>query len=218
MSTISKTNYYELTKYENVDKPKFLNDISDDNQKIDNALQGINERMNAVESVIETVSTQNIDDMLARLGAVETKVDANANSIRGLTDSINGLSTRVTNNTNNIALLGTSLKTAQDDIDNLKQCCDEVRTVLVEYGSRISGNETAIQNINNVLTRMNEDIIGNAQDIATVATQINTLIESKQDKLIEGTGIKIEDNVISVDGAGNVVGTYNSTTENLTLG
>ena len=33
-----------------------------------------------------------------------------------------------------------------------------------------------------------------------------------------GGDIKIEDNVISVDGAGNVVGTYDSTTENLTLG
>ena len=218
MSTISKTSYYELTKYEGVDKPKFLGDISNDHQKIDNALHSINQRMQAVEEVIDTVSTQNIDDMLARLGALEVKVDANANSIRGLSDSINGLSTRVTNNTNNIASLGATLTDAQRDIENLKQCCDEVRTVLVQYGDRISGNETAIANINNQLTRMNEDIIGNAQDITTVATQINTLIESKQDKLIEGTGIKIEDNVISVDGAGNVVGTYDSSTENLTLG
>lgn len=218
MSTISKTNHYDLTKYEGVDKPKFLGDISDDNQKIDDALHGINQRMQAVEEVIDTVSTQNIDDMLARLGALEVKVDANANSIRGLADSINGLSTRVTNNTNNIASLGATLTDAQHDIENLKQCCDEVRTVLVQYGDRISGNETAITNINNQLTRMNEDIIGNAQDIATVATQINTLVESKQDKLIEGTGIKIKDNVISVDGAGNVVGTYDSSTENLTLG
>ena len=218
MSTISKTNHYDLTKYEGVDKPKFLGDISDDNQKIDEALHSINQRMQAVEEVIDTVSTQNIDDMLARLGSLEVKVDANANSIRGLADSINGLSTRVTNNTNNIASLGATLTDAQHDIENLKQCCDEVRTVLTQYGDRISGNETAITNINNQLTRMNEDIIGNAQDIATVATQINTLIESKQDKLIAGTGIKIEDNTISVDGAGNVVGTYNSSTENLTLG
>ncbi len=218
MSTISKTNHYDLTKYEGVDKPKFLGDISDDNQKIDDALHDINQRMQAVEEVIDTVSTQNIDDMLARLGAIEVKVDANANSIRGLADSINGLSTRVTNNTNNIASLSATLTDAQRDIDNLKQCCDEVRTVLTQYGDRISGNETAITNINNQLIRMNEDIIGNAQDIATVATQINTIIVTKQDKLIAGAGIKIEGNTISADGAGNIIGTYDSSTENLTLG
>lgn len=218
MSTISKTSYYDLTKYEGVDKPKFLGDMNVNNDKIDNALHGIDSRLLNVERVIDTVSTQNIDDMLARLGALEVKVDVNANSIRGLTDSVNGLSTRVTNNTNNITLLRADLTSAQSDIDELKMCCDNVRTTLVEHGNKISANETAINNINALLVRMNEDIIGNTQDIQTLATQINTILESKQDKLIEGTGIKIEDNVISVDGAGNVVGTYDSSTENLTLG
>lgn len=216
MSTISKTSYYDLTKYEGVDKPKFLNDMSDNNDRIDSALHGLNSRLTDVERVIDTVSTQNIDDMLARLGALEVKVDANANSIRGLTDSINGLSTLVANNTSNIATINNELVTVKGDIDTLKRCCDEVRTVLVEHGTRLASNETAIANINAQLFRLYEDIISNAQDIQTLATQINNLIESKQDKLIAGRGIRLENNVISADG-GNVIGTYDGSTENLSL-
>lgn len=217
MSTISKTSFLELTKYENVDKPKFLSDISANMDVIDNAMSSTNGRLEDVERVIDTVSTANIDDLIARLSAIEVKVDTNANQIQSLNNSINGLSTQTTNNTTNIAYLRTLIDTANDDISELKQCCDNVRTVLVGYGDRIAGNETAIANILTQLNRMNEGIIGNAQDIQTVATQISTIADSKQDTLIPGLGIKIEDNVISVDGAGNVIGSYDGTSENLTL-
>lgn len=218
MSTISKTSYLELTKYENVDKPKFLSDISANMDTIDGAMSSANDRLEEVERVISTVSTANIDDLVARLSAIEVKVDNNANQIIGLSNSINGLSTQTANNTANIGVLRGMIDSANDEIADLKQCCDNVRTVLVNYGDRITSNEQAIVNILAQMDRMNADIIGNAQDIQTVATQIATIVESKQDKLIAGTGIKIEDNTISVDGAGNVVGSYDSSTNNLTLG
>ena len=51
-----------------------------------------------------------------------------------------------------------------------------------------------------------------------MTTVVDSLV-NKQDKLTAGVGITIdENNVISATGGGNVIGDYDSATENLLLG
>lgn len=215
MSTIEKTSNYDLIKYVGMKYPLFLGDFSGNMEIIDNLIKAINDDIVDIQRVIETVSTQNIDDLLARIKALEIKVDNNANIISGLLESINGLSSELGKTNNRVSVIIDELETAKCDIEILKQCCDNVLSTLTTHGERITQNETAITNINNEIVRMKENIIGNAQDITTLATQIATILESKQDKLTAGTGISIVDNVISATGGG-VIGSYSN--ENLTLG
>ena len=217
MSAIQKTQNYDLTKYVGIKYPLFLNDHSHDMEIIDALIKGINDDIVDIQKVIDTVSTQNIDDLIARMMALEVKVDNNANLIQSLLVSLAGLTSEVGKNTNRIAALTSELETAKEDIATLKQCCDNVLSVLNEHGASITQNTNAIENINNEISRIKQDIIGNAQDIQTLATQLATSLDNKQDKLIAGTGISIVDNVISsTGGSGNVIGTYND--GNLTLG
>lgn len=217
MSTIQKTQNYDLTKYVGVKLPLFLGDHSRDMEIIDSLIKAINDDINDIQRVIDTVSTQNIDDLIARMLALEVKVDNNANLIQSLLTSLAGLTSEVGKNTNRIAALTSELETAKEDIATLKQCCDNVLSVLNEHGASITQNTNAIENINNEINRIKQDVIGNAQDIRTLATQLATSLDNKQDKLIAGTGITIVDNVISsTGGSGNVIGTYND--GNLTLG
>lgn len=217
MSTIEKTNNYDLTKYVGIKYPLFLNDHSHDMEIIDALIKGISDDIDDIQRVIDTVSTQNIDDLIARMMALEVKVDNNANLIQSLLTSLAGLTSEVGKNTNRIAALTSELTTTKEDIATLKQCCDNVLSVLTEHGASITQNTNAIENINNEINRIKQDVIGNAQDIRTLATQLATSLDNKQDKLIAGTGISIVDNVISsTGGSGNVVGTYND--GNLTLG
>ena len=217
MSTIEKTTNYDLTKYVGIEYPLFLNDHSHDMEIIDALIKGINDDIVDIQRVIDTVSTQNIDDLIARIMALEVKVDNNANLIQSLLTSLAGLTSEVGKNTNRIAALTSELETAKEDIATLKQCCDNVLSVLNEHGASITQNTNAIENINNEISRIKQDVIGNAQDIRTLATQLATSLDNKQDKLIAGTGISIVDNVISATGgSGNVIGTYND--GNLTLG
>ena len=217
MSTIKKTKNYDLTTYVGINNPLFLGDHSHDMEIIDALIKGINDDILDIQRVIDTVSTQNIDDLIARIMALEVKVDNNANLIQSLLTSLTGLTSEVGKNTNRIAALTTELETAKEDIATLKQCCDNVLSVLNEHSASITQNTTAIENINNEINRIKQDVIGNAQDIRTLATQLATSLDNKQDKLIAGTGISIVDNVISsTGGSGNVIGTYND--GNLTLG
>ena len=197
MSQIIKTPNLGLTKYTGITYPLFLGDFGDNMEIIDGLIKSINDDIADIQRVIDTVSTQNIDDLIARIMALEVKVDNNANIISGLLKSLNGLSNELGKTNNRISAIVSELEAAMSDIDNLKQCCDNVLSTLTAHGERITQNETAITNINNEIVRMKENIIGNAQDITTLATQIATILESKQDKLTAGTGISIDGNVIS---------------------
>ena len=191
-----------------------IDNLEDCCEDVNTTLTSYGGRLDAIEEVIETVSTQNIRDLQDRLLAVEVKVDNNANAILALTNNYNELSGRVNENNLHILALRRDLTTAQNDIEYLKQCCDNVRTTLTEHAESIANNALAIQNIDTEIERMKANIAGNTQDIATLATQNQVLIESKQDKLIAGAGITIEGNVISAQGSG-LVGTYSN--ENLAL-
>lgn len=197
MSTIQKTDNYNLTLYNNVEYPLFLGDYSNDMRIIDRLFKSINDSIADIQRVIDTVSTQNIDNLTARLGALEVKVDNNASAIESITRSIAGLDSKINKNIADIATINGTLATVQSDIEELKRRCDSTDTTLSLHNGRISANERAITSINEEIPRIKADVLGNARDIETLATQIASIGESKQDTLIAGTGISIANNVIS---------------------
>ena len=80
MSIYNVTDFLKLSKYSG-QAPELLKRITSDNEKIDTFTSSINERMEAVEAVIETVSTANIEDIEERVDALEEKVKVNAQQI-----------------------------------------------------------------------------------------------------------------------------------------
>lgn len=217
MSTINKTSNFGLTTYVGIKNPLFLNDHSHDMEIIDSLIKAINDNISDIQRVIDTVSTQNIDDLIARIMAIEIKVDNNAKAISSLIETYSGLSNEINKNKNRISVIDEQLQSAQNDILYLKSCCDNVLSTLNRHDERITSNENAINNINNEISRIKENVLGNTTDIQTLATQIATILETKQDKLIAGTGIRIVGNVISATGGGGgVIGTYDN--GNLILG
>ena len=218
MATVEKTQNYNLIKYGGITYPIFLADNNTNMDILDSLIKAIKDDIIDIQRVIDTVDTRNIDDLIARLSALEVKVDNNANLISGLIESLNGLGLIVDNNRTQIASILSQLTTINSDIADLKHRCDNMLSVLNEHGEKLLTIDTAIETINSNLARLREDVIGNAQDIQTLATQIGILGANKQDKLIAGTGITIDTNVISATGTGAVIGTYDSTNENLTLG
>lgn len=197
MSTVQKTDNYNLTMYNNVEYPLFLGDYSNNMRVIDGLLKSVNDSIADIQRVIDTVSTQNIDNLTARLSALEIKADNNARAIASITSSIAGLDSKINKNIDDITSINRTLATVQSDIEELKRRCDNTDTTLSNHGLRISTNENAIVGINEEIPRIKEDVLGNARDIETLATQIASIGESKQDTLIAGTGISIVNNVIS---------------------
>lgn len=216
MSTINKTPNFGLTKYVGIENPLFLNDHSHDMEIIDSLIKAINDNITNIQRVIDTVSTQNIDDLIARMMAIEVKVDNNANAIANLLTQYSGLASEINKNTGRINYINTQLESVQNDVEELKRCCDNVLSTLNSHGNRLTTNETAINNINSEIARIKENVLGNSTDIRTLATQISNIIETKQNKLIAGVGITIENDVISAVSSGNVIGVYDN--GNLILG
>ena len=218
MSKIITTINYLLHKYGGIKYPLFLNDFNDNMDIIDEVMKGIDDRLVDVERVIDTVSTQNIDDLMARLAALEIKVDNNASAINNLLTQQTVLSNRITANANAISTINATLIDVESDISELQSCCETVNNTLANHETRISTNTTAIDNINSEIDRIKQNVAGNSQDIITLGTQIQTLDSTKQNVLTAGSGISIVNDVISATGSGGgVIGSYDSDTENVNL-
>lgn len=138
-------------------------------------------RLNAIEQVIATVSTANIDALTERVNALENKVDTNTTNIDIVRNDIKELEERVeviedtlvtdaaliTNNTNRISILET--------------CCDSVRATLAEYDTRITQNTADIRALEDRVTADEGNIAANAQDITILSNQTRQNTEDIQD-------------------------------------
>ena len=99
----------------------------------------------------------------------ETKINQHTQSINGLTTDVNGLKTDVN-----------GLKT---DVNGLKTDVNGLKERITTAEEQIATHETKINQ--------------HTQSISGLSTEVNGLKTSKQDKLIAGNGITIDQNVIS---------------------
>ena len=141
---------------------------------VDNTLTAYDGRLDAIEEVIETVSTANINDLIARMDALEQKVDANTQSIDTLNDNLIGAVNRITDLEAGLGTTNANLNALTGRVSLLEGCCEDVRTTLADHNSRINQNAGDISALDARLTRDETNIAGNASDITILATQNNT--------------------------------------------
>ena len=137
-------------------------------------------------SSLETTSS----DLRTRMGTAETDIDTLQASDAQQTSKISSLETTS-------ADLRTRMGTAETDIDTL-QASDAQQT------SKISALEADMNNVKPRVGQLESDVSAlqtkvdqHTQSISALSTDVNGLKTSKQDKLIAGEGITIENNVIS---------------------
>ena len=150
------------------------------------ALQGTSTDHESRISSLETTSA----NLGTRMGAAETDIDTLQAADDQLKSRISSLETTSTD-------LRTRMGTAETDIDTL-QASDAQQT------SKISALEADMNNVKPRVGQLESDVgtLGtkidqHTQSISGLSTEVNGLKTSKQDKLTAGTGITIDNNVIS---------------------
>ena len=150
------------------------------------ALQGTSANHESRISSLETTSA----NLGTRMGTAETDIDTLQASDAQQASKISSLETTS-------ADLGTRMGAAETDIDTL-QASDAQQT------SKISALEVDMNNVKPKVGQLESDVgtletkvDQHTQSISGLSTEVNGLKTSKQDKLIAGSGITIDQNVIS---------------------
>lgn len=100
----------------------------------------------------------------------------------------------------------------QGDLSTQTDLQELVETKVDKVEGKSLVDNTEIERLSSVVnyddTQLNSNIEQLGETVSVITSDINTLKENKQDKLVAGNGIKIEDNVISStnSGGGTVVG------------
>ena len=153
---------------------------------------------------LATAAKQSVDNLeprvtqqSAKIDALEGDVAANAADITALQGTSANHESRISSLETTSANLGTRMGTAETDIDTL-QASDAQQT------SKISTLEADMNNVKPRVGQLESDVGGlntrvnqQNQSISGLSTEVNGLKTSKQNKLTAGTGITIDNDVIS---------------------
>ena len=153
---------------------------------------------------LATAAKQSVDNLepkvtqqSAKIDALEGDVAANAADITALQGTSTDHESRISSLETTSADLRTRMGTAETDIDTL-QASDSQQT------SKISALEADMNNVKPRVGQLESDVgtletkvDQHTQSISGLSTEVNGLKTSKQDKLIAGSGITIDQNVIS---------------------
>ena len=120
----------------------------------------------------------------------ETKIDQHTQSINGLSTDVNGLNTDVNGLKTDVNGLKERMTTAEGQIATHE-------TKIDQHTQRINGLSTDVNGLKTDVNGLKTDVNGLKTDVNGLKTDINGLKTSKQDKLTAGTGITIDNNVIS---------------------
>lgn len=137
-------------------------------------LSSYGDRLTAIENVIATVSTQNINDIIVRVDALEIKVRTNSEQIHELNDNLSDVQNRLNTAETNIRTDHALIEDNTGRIVVLESCCGEVRETLRAYDLRITKNTNDISDMLLRFERDEANIQANAQDIVIWSHQIET--------------------------------------------
>lgn len=139
---------------------------------VNTTLLNYGSRLNAIEQVIETVSTANIDALTERVNALENKVQVNETNISILRNDLHELDERVTTAEGTIVQHSGLITNNTNRITTLEQCCDDVRSTIATLDTRISNNKSEIDALKLRVTANEGNIAANAQDITILSGQV----------------------------------------------
>lgn len=145
-------------------------------EDVNTTLLNYGSRLVEIESVIATVSTANIDDLVERMNALENKVETNGTNINILRNDLHELDERVTSAEGTIVAHASQLANHENRIAVLESCCSEVRGELTRIEGKVDNNKSEIDALARRVSTNETNIAANAQDITIVAQQtaINT--------------------------------------------
>lgn len=170
MAIYSTTDYLKLSKYSGL-APELLKRMTADNAKIDTFTSSINARMEAVEDVIETVSTANIDALTERVDALEHKVNAQG-------EQLDTLNTLLDEHTDELADHESRIKALEESQEVQDELIDELETATADLKSQQDINTSSISALETRLTADEVLINANAEDITILAQQVQTNAEN----------------------------------------
>lgn len=227
MSKRKQTKNLHLYTYENArGLPTFLCDMSENCEAIDaesERLQGeidsLDNRLTTAEDTIQSLSPESILDYKVRLDALERKSNAQANLIQAITEGQLVQDRLISQNHNDIAELRVNIDNNTSKINQLRADVNANRVDINNANLKIVNLENRVATLEHEVIDLTNDIIGLGENITDIASQLEALtniVNTKQNKLIAGAGIEIDDNnVISVKGV--VHGVYDPDTETITI-
>ena len=227
MSKRQQTENLHLYTYENArGLPTFLHDWSDNCEAIDaesvrvqGEIDSLGNRLTTAEDTIQSLSPESILDYKVRLDALEKKSNAQANLIQAITEGQLVQDRLISQNHNDIAELRVNIDNNTSKINQLRADVDANRVDINNANLKIVNLENRVATLEHEVIDLTNDIIGLGENITDIASQLEALtniVNTKQNKLIAGVGIEIDDNnVISVKGV--VHGVYDPITETITI-
>lgn len=227
MSKRKQTDKLHLYTYENArGLPTFLHDMSENCEAIDaesvrlqGEIDGLDDRLTTAEDTIQSLSPESILDYKVRLDALEKKSNAQANLIQAITEGQLVQDRLISQNHNDIAELRVNIDNNTSKINQLRADVDANKVDINNANLKIVNLENRVATLEHEVIDLTNDIIGLGENITDIASQLEALtniVNTKQNKLIAGVGIEIDDNnVISVKGV--VHGVYDPITETITI-
>lgn len=170
MAIYNQTNFLKLTKYSGK-RSELQTVMTADNEKIDTFTSSINARMEAVEDVIETVSTANIDALTERVDALEHKVNAQG-------EQLDTLNTLLDEHTDELTDHESRIKALEESQEVQDELIDELETATADLKSQQDINTSSISDLETRLTADEIVIFANAEDITILAQQVQTNAEN----------------------------------------
>lgn len=185
MAIYTQTDFLKLTKYSG-QRSELQTVITEDHEKIDTFTSSINERMEAVEDVIETVSTANIDALTERVDALEHKVNAQGEQLDTLNTLLDEHTDELVDHESRIKALEESQEVQDELIDELETATADLKTQQDINTSSISALATRLTADEVLINANSEDITILAQQVQTNAENINRIFDDiPVDDLVE---------------------------------
>ena len=151
-----------------------------------------------------STNTNDIDGLKGRMATAEgqiatheTKINQHTQSINGLTTDVNGLKTDVNKLKTDVNGLSTNVNGLNTDINGLNTDVNGLKTDVNGLKTDVNGLKGRMTTAEGQIATNETKIDQHTQSISGLATDIDNLRTSKQDKLTAGTGITIDNNVIS---------------------
>ena len=141
------------------------------------------------ESRISSLETTSAS-LGTRIGTAETDIDNLQASDTQQTNKISALETTSTN-------LSTKMSTAEHDIDTLQASDAQQTTKISALEADMNNVKPRVGQLESDVGTLDTELNQQTQSISGLSTEVNGLKTSKQDKLIAGDGITIDQNVIS---------------------
>lgn len=140
-----------------------------------------------------STNTNDIDGLKGRMATAEGQIATHETKINQHTQSINGLSTDVNGLKTDVNGLKTDVNGLSTDVNGLKNRMSTAEGQIATHETEINQHTQSINGLTTDVNGLKTDVNGLKERMTTAEGQIAT----KQDKLTAGTGITIDNNVIS---------------------